>query len=178
MRYLTCFVHRVWNIADESGDKEPKLIYEASRGRIGTKPYRHLDEASRYVLPYRNLPWSNIRRVQRLDRRHQPIEMAKYEGFDTTCRPLVNSIMQGGTVDVVSHMMLRSRTACEKFHARLLINIHDELVYEVPRNAFTRFATAMKNCLESQPSPDWRIPIVMEFKGGLRFGKLSRLRGI
>ncbi len=92
-RYLTCLVHRVWNIADEQGDKPAKLIYEMTQGRLGTKPYRHLDEAGRFLLPYRNIPWRNIRRVQRLDHRHQPVEMARYEGLDATCRPLINSIM-------------------------------------------------------------------------------------
>ncbi len=174
-RYLTCFIYRVWNISDENGDKPAKLIYDQNRGRLGTKPYRHLDETERFLLPYRNIPWSNIRRVQRLDRQHQPIEMARYEGFDTTCRSLVNSIMQGGTVDMVTQMMLRCRSICLQFEARLLINIHDELVYEVPQAHLLGFITAMQQSLAVPLGPEWRIPLVMEFKMGPSFGQLQEI---
>ena len=85
-RNLTCFVHRVWSVHDRQGPKSPRLVYEATRGRIGTRYYKQLDEPNLYRLPIRNVPWSRIRRVQKLDKRGEPVEKAKYEGFDATAR--------------------------------------------------------------------------------------------
>lgn len=171
-RFLTCFVHRVWNLADEMGSKRPTLIYDAARGRLGTKFYSHLDQPQFFHLPVRNIPWSNIRRVQKLDRRHNPVEMARYHGLDKTCNSLVNSIMQGGTADMVVLMMLRVQPICAKYGAQLLINIHDEIVFEVPGTSLEAFLRELREACCQPPGPGWRIPIVMEFKVGRRFGEL------
>ena len=131
-RNLTCFVHRVWSVHDRQGPKSPRLIYDANRGRIGTRYYKQLDEPSLYYLPIRNLPWSRIRRVQKLDTKGEPAEEAKYEGFDTTARSAINTVMQGGTADLTVAMSLRCRPIASRARARLLLQIHDELIWEVP----------------------------------------------
>lgn len=109
LRNLTCFVHRVWSVHDPQGPKSPKLIYQSNVGRIGTRFYKQLDEPGMYRLPIRNLPWSNIRRVRKLDKFAQSIEEVKYEGFDATARSAINTVMQGGTADITVAMSLRCR---------------------------------------------------------------------
>ncbi len=53
-----------------------------------------------------------------------------------------------------------------------MIQIHDELVFEVPREHAERFLTEMRRELERPPTPEFRVPIVVEAKRGLRFGGL------
>lgn len=70
-------------------------------------------------------------------------------------------------------MTLRSQPVCERFGARLLIQIHDELVFEVPRERANDFIRTIKRTLEEPPVPEFRIPIVVEPKRGLSFGDLK-----
>lgn len=74
-------------------------------------------------------------------------------------------------------MMLRSRPLCERFNARMLLQIHDELLFEVPGSSrqVMRFVRAMSRILEAPPTPDFRVPIVVEPKIGPRFGDLREL---
>ncbi len=76
---------------------------------------------------------------------------------------------------MVTLMMLRCRGLCTKYDARLLINIHDELVYEVPELQLSAFIAELRQTLARPPGPGWRIPIVLEFKVGRRFGAMKKL---
>ena len=72
-------------------------------------------------------------------------------------------------------MMLRAGPLCERYGARLLIQIHDELVFEVPQEHAERFLTKMKRELERPPTPEFRVPIVVEAKRGLQVRRPGRI---
>ena len=72
---------------------------------------------------------------------------------------------------MVKLMMLRAGPLCAVL-CGLLIQIHDELVFEVPRENTERFLTEMKRELERPPTPEFRVPIVVEAKRGVKFGDL------
>ena len=140
-----------------------------SRGRLSTRPYALFDEGLQYRLPVRNWGWRSIRRVRVRG------EEAVYEGFDATARSAFNFICQGGTADIAKLMMLRAQPLCAAFGARLLIQIHDELVFETPQDRADGFVRAMWQALEVAPVPSFQIPIVVEPKRGPRFGELAKL---
>jgi DNA polymerase-1 len=120
-----------------------------------------------YVLPIRNWGWRSIRRVRARG------EEAAYEGFDATVRSAFNFICQGGTADVSKLMMLASQPVCAEFGARLLIQIHDELVFEVPQGKVQPFQARMRTVLEKESVPGFQVPIIVEPKRGVYFGELS-----
>jgi DNA polymerase I-like protein with 3'-5' exonuclease and polymerase domains len=120
-------------------------------------------------LPVRNIPWRLIRRV-RTGR-----EEARYEGFDKTWRQLFNHVAQGGTADIVKTMMVRAQPVCAQFDAHLLVQIHDELVFEVPKRRMGEFARAMRRVLITLPTEDFCVPIVVEPSAGTRFGEMVPL---
>ena len=160
-RVLTTYVRRAWNA------RTGKLIYDADRGRLTTRPYSIFDfDSLQYRLPIRNWGWRSIRRVRARG------EEADYEGFDATARAAFNFICQGGTSDVSKIMMLRSQPICSEFGARLLIQIHDELVFEVPQERASEFLSIMKKVLETPPVPEFQVPMVVEAKRGFAFGDL------
>jgi hypothetical protein len=162
LRVLTSYVLRAWDA------KTGRLIYDHRQGRLARHPYRLFDQHGlQYTLPVRNWAWRSIRRV-RADGQE-----ACYEGFDATARAAFNFICQAGTADVAKGMMLRAGPLCARDGARLLIQIHDELVFEVPRGNAERFLAAMKRELERPPTPEFRVPIVVEAKRGVRFGDLK-----
>lgn len=161
LRVLTTFVLRAWNA------RTGRLIYDSARGPLNQRPYSlFASDALQYRLPVRNFGWRSIRRVRARG------EEAEYEGFDATARAAFNFICQGGTADISKLMMIRSQPVCQQFGARLLIQIHDELVFEVPQEKTKEFLSTMKKVLEEPPVPGFAVPIVVEPKRGLTFGSL------
>jgi DNA polymerase I-like protein with 3'-5' exonuclease and polymerase domains/ribosomal protein S27E len=166
---LTCWVLSVVDVAYGSKN-EGKEIYHHEDGRISQAKYRFFREANLiYRLPVRNISWRLIRRVR------TKREEAEYNGYDKAWRQLFNHVAQGGTADIVKMMMLRSQSICDEHAARLLLQIHDELVFEVPDKNLDRFLRQLSGTLELPPSDDFHVPIVVEPKVGKRFGELKEL---
>jgi DNA polymerase I-like protein with 3'-5' exonuclease and polymerase domains len=170
LRTLTCFVVKVWD-ADARSKNHGKIIYHYRRGRRSSLPYRFFNPSQplAFRLPFRGIAWRSIRRVRY---RH---EEAIYYGLDRTVRSLSNHVYQGGTADVVKLMMRRSQRICRQFGARLLLQVHDELVFEAPEGQWHPFTLAMKTTLEKRPILSWRVPIAVEAKVGRRFGDLTEI---
>ena len=85
----------------------------------------------------------------------------------------MNHIYQGGTADVCEVMMIRALPYCRWIGARLLLQIHDELVFEVPEERHAEFTRTMRRILELPPAPGFRIPIRVDPKRGQRFGEMK-----
>ncbi len=167
---LTCHVLRVID-ARHGSLREGREIYNDRQGRLSTAHYRFFqDDDLIFRLPIRNVSWKLIRRVR------TSTEEASYEGCDRVRRQLFNHLCQGATADVAKRMMIRSLPVCRAFGARLLLQIHDELVFEVPIGRVGWFVRRMRQVLELPPMPDFRVPIVVEPKTGSRFGELREVR--
>ena len=165
---LTCFVISVVD-AQYGSSNEGKEIYHHRDGRISSRAYRFFqDDTLIYRLPIRNISWRLIRKVRTAK------EEAKYEGFDKTKRQLFNHLAQASTADVVKLMMLRAEPVCRQLNAHLLLQIHDELLFEVPDERVSEFLPAMKTELEERPE-GFLIPIVVEPKMGKRFGSMEKV---
>ena len=58
---------------------------------------------------------------------------------------------------------------------RPLLQIHDELVFELPEDKVPETVTFIKDCMEVQPFPEFDLPIVAEVSTGQRFGEMKEL---
>jgi DNA polymerase I-like protein with 3'-5' exonuclease and polymerase domains len=165
---ITCWIRKVWDYTKKSGNYK-RLVYEDVRGALCTKPYRifQTHPPLMYQLPIRNISWRSIRKVR------TDSEEAQYHGFDTTARSLINHIYQGGTADVSKVMMLRCQSYCRWVGAKLLLNIHDEVLFEVPSPRVSEFIRTMRRLLELPPTPTWQIPIRVDAKYGTSFGAMK-----
>jgi DNA polymerase-1 len=56
-----------------------------------------------------------------------------------------------------------------------LLQIHDELVFEVPRDRVEDAVKFIKTCMETQPFSGFDVPIVAEAAAGPNFGELEEL---
>ena len=72
--------------------------------------------------------------------------------------------------------MLRSGPVAEGFAARMLLQIHDELLFEVPSDRVDEFIPAMRAVLQLPPSPEWKVPILVDASQGPRFGDMVKLK--
>ena len=165
-RVLTCFIHRAWDARPGRFQGQP--IYDAAGGILTHRDYRLYDQTFlEFNLPIRNFAWRSIRRVRCKG------EEAKYWGLDATARSLFNAICQGGTADITKIMMLGIGPLLTRFGARLVLQIHDELVFEVPRDRVVAFIREALAELSRPPVPGFAVPIVLEPKHGTRFGALE-----
>jgi hypothetical protein len=167
---LTCWILSAVDAGRSSSNKGLE-IYHHSDGRISQLPYKLFRDGQLiFRLPVRNIPWSNIRRIR------TPSEEAQYDGYDKTWRQLLNHMFQGGTADISKIMMMRTEPICCRFNARLLLQIHDELVFEAPKRHIAEFTRSIYRTLQEPPAEDFKVPIVLSPKTGLRFGELHKVK--
>jgi DNA polymerase-1 len=81
-------------------------------------------------------------------------------------RTAVNTPIQGTAADVVKVAMLRVQAALarERIDARLLLQVHDELVVEVAEKAVEPVSTLLRR--EMEASADLVVPLLVEVGHG------------
>jgi len=81
-------------------------------------------------------------------------------------RMAINMPIQGTAADIVKIAMIRlaDRLRDEGFAARMLLQVHDELLFEVPRDEVERLAPVVRETLESAMPLD--VPLTVDIKVG------------
>lgn len=96
-------------------------------------------------------------------------------------RTAINAPIQGTQADIIKLAMSRiDRMLVEKGKrddAHLLLQIHDELVYEIRDGQVEELARAIENIMESVLTPEEtnNVPIIAEARTGPNWGEMSRL---
>ncbi|MCL2069437.1 MAG: DNA polymerase I [Treponema sp.] len=85
-------------------------------------------------------------------------------------RVAVNSPIQGSAADIVKTAMLNLDRALEQSPARLLLQVHDELILECPQQAAAETAELVKREMEN--AVKLRIPLRVSVETGKRWGDL------
>lgn len=94
-------------------------------------------------------------------------------------RCALNTPIQGTAAEIL-------KLACGRILAGLpqitwlkpLLQIHDELVFEVPVDKLEESVRFIKACMEAQPFPAFDVPILAEAAAGRNFGELEELEGL
>ena len=70
-------------------------------------------------------------------------------------RAAINARLQGTAADIIRRAMIRIEPALAKakLHARMLLQVHDELVFEVPDDEVSRTLPVVKSVMEDAPMP-------------------------
>ncbi|HYX11702.1 MAG TPA: DNA polymerase I, partial [Candidatus Acidoferrum sp.] len=81
-------------------------------------------------------------------------------------RMAINMPIQGTAADIVKIAMIRlaDRLRAEGFAARMLLQVHDELLLEVPRSEVDRLAPVVRETMESAVPLD--VPLTVDIKVG------------
>jgi DNA polymerase-1 len=91
-------------------------------------------------------------------------------------RCALNSPIQGTAADLLKLAMGRILAGLpERPWLRPLLQIHDELTFELPAKKVGEAVTFVKACMEAQPFPAFDVPIIAEAAAGPRFGELTEL---
>jgi DNA polymerase-1 len=81
-------------------------------------------------------------------------------------RQAINAPLQGSAADIIKRAMARipAALAREKLHARMLLQVHDELLFETPEVEVERTAQIVKVVMEDACAPhcELSVPLVVE----------------
>ena len=81
-------------------------------------------------------------------------------------RQAINAPLQGSAADIIKRAMARvpAALAGEKLHARMLLQVHDELLFEAPEAEVEATAQLVKTVMEGACAPhcEFSVPLVVE----------------
>ena len=91
-------------------------------------------------------------------------------------RCALNTPIQGTAADILKLAMGRIiKGLSERLWLKPLLQIHDELIFEVPKDKVNEAVNFVKECMEQQPFEGFDVPIIAEAAAGETFGTLSEL---
>ncbi len=90
-------------------------------------------------------------------------------------REAINAPIQGTAADIVKLAMVALPDALEKagLKARMLVQVHDELIFEVPEEELDRSIPVIKELMESAMTLD--VPLVCDARAGDNWGELESM---
>ncbi len=91
-------------------------------------------------------------------------------------RCAMNTPIQGTAADILKLALARLVVRLPEYPwLRPLLQIHDELVFELPADKVQEAAALIRSCMEAQPFPEFDVPIVAEAAFGPSFGELAEM---
>ena len=102
---------------------------------------------------------------------HTPDINQKGPGQGFAKRAAINAPIQGTAADVIRRAMIRMPDAIRGIPAKMLLQVHDELLFEVDEDAAPALIAAAKHTMEnaSHPAVDLKVPLIVEAGQGLNW---------
>lgn len=110
-------------------------------------------------------------------RRYLPdIRSQDWEHRSFAERCALNTPVQGTAADILKLALTRLISGLpERPWLKPLLQIHDELVFELPANRLHEAVRFIRECMETRPFPEFDVPIVAEAAYGPDFGHMEEL---
>ncbi|MBW2095131.1 MAG: hypothetical protein JRI80_09600, partial [Deltaproteobacteria bacterium] len=135
--------------------KTGKLIFKNEQNILYiNRNYQMLhDEGKKALIPEKNFSYKRIRSVK----------VGKFTIPFTTMeeafRKGANYVIQSTASEICKLAMIRLWPILPEWNAKLILQVHDELIFEVPEDRAEDFAEVVKEIMEQPPTPDWDVPI-------------------
>lgn len=98
----------------------------------------------------------------------------KLKSYGERCA--LNTPIQGTAADILKLAIVRILAGLNKRPwIKPLLQIHDELVFEVPEDKVYEAINFIKSCMEEKPFEDFDVPIVAEASVGATFGDMKEV---
>ena len=104
---------------------------------------------------------------------HTPEINAKGPHAGFARRAAINAPIQGTAADVIRRAMIRMEDAIEGLPAKMLLQVHDELIFEVEEDAVEATITAARDCMEgaAMPAVQFAVPLVVDAGRGANWAE-------
>jgi DNA polymerase I len=97
---------------------------------------------------------------------HTPEINAKGPTAGFARRAAINAPIQGTAADIIRRAMIRVPQAIEKLPAKMLLTVHDELVFEVEEGAVEDTIAAVRAVMEHAAEPVLKLSVPLTVDGG------------
>jgi DNA polymerase-1 len=97
---------------------------------------------------------------------HTPEINAKGPGAGFAKRAAINAPIQGTAADVIRRAMIRMPKAIAGIDAKMLLQVHDELLFEVAEGETDRLITAAKDTMEGAAHPAVALKVHLAVEAG------------
>ena len=88
----------------------------------------------------------------------------------------MNTPIQGTAADILKLALARLIVGLpERPWLKPLLQIHDELVFELPEEKLPEAVAFIQACMDTQPFPEMDVPIVAEAAYGPDFGHMKEM---
>jgi DNA polymerase I len=79
-------------------------------------------------------------------------------------RAAANAPIQGSSADIIKIAMIKLHQILQNYQARLLLQVHDELIFEVPSDEWEELQPQIKSTMEN--AVDLSVPLVVDVRTG------------
>lgn len=91
-------------------------------------------------------------------------------------RCALNTPIQGTAADILKLALARIITGLpERMWLKPLLQIHDEIIFQLPEEKVHEAIAFIKECMEAQPFPEFDVPIIAEASVGANFGEMKEM---
>lgn len=97
---------------------------------------------------------------------HTPNIGAKGPQAGFASRAAINAPIQGTAADVIRRAMIRMPSAIENIPAKMLLQVHDELLFEVEDSAIDDLIGAAKDVMENANEPIVKLDVKLTVDAG------------
>ena len=130
--------------------------------------------ANRYVSTilgrrrYFEFEGKNLKEVKTNQQKAEDINLDEFKGMSEndaqSLRAAANAPIQGSSADIIKLAMIEVHKILQNYQARLLLQVHDELIFEVPPDEWEelqpKIRTAMENALPLT------VPLIVDIHAG------------
>ncbi len=110
-------------------------------------------------------------------RRYLPsINSANWNKKSFAQRCALNTPIQGTAADILKIAITKIlKGLSERIWLKSILQVHDELVVELPKEKLSEAIHFMKKCMEEKPFDNFDVPLIAEASFGKTFGKLKEI---
>ena len=91
-------------------------------------------------------------------------------------RCAMNTPIQGTAADILKLALARLVADLPEYPwLKPLLQIHDELVFELPEDKVAEAVEMIRGCMEAKPFPEFDVPIIAEAAFGPNFGEMEEM---
>ncbi len=88
-------------------------------------------------------------------------------------RAAINTIVQGGSADIIKKAMLDVFNALHTTPVKMIMQVHDELIFELPQAELTSRAAQIKDLMQN--AVKLRVPLLVSAKAGPNWYELEKI---